>query len=113
MHEMSIVQALVKQCEEIAKKNNAKKIAAVHLKIGVLSGIEPHFLETTFHTFKEHTICDEAKLFMNIQNIEVICQKCKKQSVLVKYEFICPECQSTDLKVIDGEDMILMRLEME
>lgn len=113
MHEMSIVQALIEQCETQAKLNDAKKILSVDIKIGVLSGVEPHFLKTTFDTFKEQTICDKATLNMNIQKIVVACKECGKKSTLTQNHFICPKCKSEEIDVIDGEDMMLMRLEME
>lgn len=113
MHEMSIVQALIKQCEQQAQINNATKILSVDVKIGVLSGVEPHFLKTTFDTFKEQTICDGAKLNMNIQKIIVTCIACNETSTLNENVFLCPKCQSEDIEVKDGEDMMLMRLEME
>lgn len=113
MHEMSIVQALIKQCEEQAQINSAKKILSVDVKIGVLSGVEPHFFKTTFDTFKEQTICDGAKLNMNIQKVVVTCNACNQTSTLDENVFLCPKCQSDDIRVLDGEDMMLMRLEME
>ncbi len=112
MHEMSVVQALVKQCEKEAKKNGAKKILAIHIKIGVLSGIEIHFLESAYDIFKIGTICEEAILHVEKQPIVVKCQDCEKTSILEKYEFVCPVCKSSELKVVDGEDMMLMKLEM-
>lgn len=113
MHEMSIVEALMKQCEVIAKENNAKKVLNIYLKIGILSGVEIHFLKSTFDAFKKGTICQEAVLHTNLQKIVVLCKDCKKTSTLQKHEFICPNCDSIEIKVIDGEDMMLMKLEME
>ena len=60
MHEYSIVQALLDQCEEHAKANDSTKVTKVVTKIGKLSGFEPHLLETAFETFKEKTVCDGA-----------------------------------------------------
>ncbi len=113
MHEMSIVQALVEQCEKIAEENNATKIIKVEVKIGILSGVEPHFFKTSFEAFKQRTICEDAKLVMNIQDLIVQCHKCEEQSHLKENVFLCPKCQSEDIQVIDGEDMMLMQLEME
>lgn len=113
MHEMSIVQALVKQCEEQAKKNSATKVLNIYLKIGILSGVEIHFLQSAFDMFKLGTICETAVLHADLQKIVVCCKDCGKTSTLQKHEFICPECKSVELDVIDGEDMMLMRLEME
>jgi len=58
MHEYSVVQALLNQCEEVAAQNEATKVMKVIVKIGVLSGVEPHLLQVAFDTFKEKTICD-------------------------------------------------------
>ena len=113
MHEYSVVQALLTQCEEHAELNEATKITKVVVKIGVMSGIEAHLLETAFNTFKEATVCDGAEFVMNIQPLTIECQKCQSVSELEAIHYCCPECKSTNVKVIDGEDMFLMSLEME
>lgn len=113
MHEYSIVQSLLESCEEHARANDAKKVTKVVVKIGVLSGVEPELLQTAFDTFKEQTVCHDAQFIINVQQIEILCNKCKANSTLQKNEFACPKCQSVDLKVTDGEDMYLMSLEFE
>ncbi len=42
MHEYSIVQSLIESCEENARINNSTEITKVVVKIGVMSGVEPH-----------------------------------------------------------------------
>ena len=112
MHEYSIVQSLIDSCEENAKVNNATKVTKVTVKIGVMSGVEPHLLKEAFNTFKEKTICDGCEFVMNIQKVKILCNKCLKESELDKNEYLCPSCEGIDIKVIDGEDMFLMQLEM-
>jgi hydrogenase nickel incorporation protein HypA/HybF len=113
MHEYSIVQSLLDSCEENAVANNASKVVKVVVKIGVMSGVEPDLLQTAFDTFKEKTICEEAEFIINMQKIVVNCNSCQKESTLEKMEYICPECESSDLKVVDGEGMYLMQLELD
>lgn len=113
MHEYSIVQSLLNQCEEHAKKNDSTKVLKVIVKIGVLSGVESTLLQTAFDTFKEETICHETEFIINIQKVQIYCNMCKKESTLEKNEFACLLCNCTDIKVLDGEDMYLMSLEME
>ncbi len=113
MHEYSIVQALLVQCEEIAEENDATKITKVVVKIGVMSGVEPHLLEVAFNTFKETGMTEGSELVMNIQPLTVECQSCKTTSELEQRHYCCPHCESFDVKVVDGEDMFLMSLEME
>ncbi|WP_201353251.1 hydrogenase maturation nickel metallochaperone HypA [Hydrogenimonas urashimensis] len=112
MHEYSIVQALLNQCEEHATKHRAQKIVKVVTKIGVLSGVEPDLLQTAFDTFKEGTICEEAEFVMNIQPLVIYCHDCKNESSLKELAMACPKCGSLATKVVDGEDMYLMSLEM-
>jgi len=50
---------------------------------------------------------------LNIQPILVKCNSCNAKSTLEKFEYICPKCESSDLEVLDGEDMYLMSLEMQ
>lgn len=114
MHEFSIVTALLKMCEQNAKENNATKITKVEVKIGKLSGVEPHFLEMTFNTFKENTLCDGCEFVMHVQDVIVKCDECQHESAISNNTFDkCPSCQSNQLRVVDGEEMYLMRLEME
>lgn len=113
MHEYSIVQSLIEQCEDYARANRAQTITRVVIKIGKLSGVEPYLLETAFSTFKlESAICREAELEMNIQPVEVLCYACGTTSELEKNDYHCPHCGSDHLKVTDGEEMFLMQLEM-
>jgi hydrogenase nickel incorporation protein HypA/HybF len=112
MHEYSVVQALMEKIETLAKENDATSISKVIVKIGVMSGIEPHLLELAFETFKERTICHKAEFIMDIQAVTILCHSCQLPSELENNHYICPACKSPDLEVTDGEDMILMRLEM-
>jgi hydrogenase nickel insertion protein HypA len=113
MHEYSVVQALLNQCEEHAEANGAKQITKVVVKIGVMSGIEAHLLEVAFNTFKETTVCEGAEFIMNMQPLTIECNDCNSVSELEAIHYCCQKCESTNVRVIDGEDMFLMSLEME
>ena len=113
MHEYSIVQSLVESCEEHAKKNSASKVTKVVIKVGVMSGVEPHLLQEAFETFKEGTICDGCEFIMDVQKVKIECNDCSVISELEQNEYRCPKCESIDIKIIDGEDMFLMQLELE
>jgi len=113
MHEYSIVQSLIDQCEHYAKENDSSKVSKVVVKIGRLSGVEPHLLKMAFDTFKEKTICDGAEFVLDYRQVIIKCNSCERESELIELHYICPACQSTDLKVIDGEEMMLMSLELE
>ena len=112
MHEYSIVQSLLNQCEENAKANNSTKVTKVVVKIGVMSGVEPDLLKTAFDTFKLGTFCEDCEYIQNIQKVKIRCLKCDTTSELEKNEYCCPKCESVELDVVDGEDLMLMQLEL-
>jgi len=113
MHEYSIVQALLNQCEDIAKENKAQKVTKIVTKIGKLSGVEPHLLEIAFNTFKEGTLCDGAEFVMDVVSLKLECLGCAKVFEPKEIAYYCPYCESLNVKVLDGEEMYLMSLEME
>ncbi|MCH1923744.1 hydrogenase/urease nickel incorporation protein HypA [Shewanella sp. C32] len=112
MHEFSIVSALINQCEELAAENKATGIARVAVKIGALSGVEPQLVKTAFDTFREDGICRGAELEMEIAPLELDCRACGAHSIPDEIAYLCPACQSRDIKVSGGEEMLLMQLEL-
>ena len=113
MHEYSIVTALIEQCEQLALDNNAQAITRVEIKLGILSGVEPSLLNTAFDTFKLEGICSNADLIMHIQPLVIACNNCGQQTEHKQRNVICSHCESNNTRVLDGEDMILMQLELE
>lgn len=113
MHEYSVVQSLLDLCQSNAEANGCTKVGKVVVKIGVMSGIEPDLLATAFDTFKENTLCHNATFEMVNQNLVIQCKECGIQSTLDDKNYKCPQCNSFELDVIDGEDAYLMSLEME
>lgn len=114
MHELSIVESLIELCEENALNNKAYNVQEIYVKIGRLSGIEVDLFKRCFETFKESSnICKNAKLFIELAPLEILCLKCDQTSILEENVFKCPKCQSIEYKITQGEDLHLMRLVME
>lgn len=113
MHEFSVVQSLMELIEKNVMENNAKSVSKVVLKIGKMSGIEPHLLKIAFDTFKEKTVCENAQLEIKLQDVVARCEDCQNEFIVENNQFVCPKCQGYNLQILDGEDMYLMSLEME
>ncbi len=95
-----------------AAANGAKEVVRLEVRIGRLSGVEPHYLESAFEVYKTGTICENAELLIALQNVAVECKSCGFSGELSENDFTCPACGSQELEVTGGEDMHLMRLEM-
>lgn len=66
MHEYSIVQALIEQCEGLAAQHQATVIERIEVSLGRYSGVEPYLLATAFEAFKETSaVCQTAQLMLS------------------------------------------------
>ncbi|WP_263832680.1 hydrogenase maturation nickel metallochaperone HypA/HybF [Sulfurospirillum oryzae] len=112
MHEYTIVASLIDLCEKEAKKHHAKAIKHLQVSVGRLSGIEIHFLEQCFDTFKEETICHDATLSIELCDVVLLCSSCHEKSVVSENHFICPKCYSEDVAMIGGQELHVKSIEI-
>jgi hydrogenase nickel incorporation protein HypA/HybF len=114
MHEFSIVSSLMLLIEEQVKKYKAKAVTKVVLGVGRLSGVEPDLLQIAFDTFKEKTVCENAELVIEIEDVKIRCRDCGKETVLgERLTRKCPHCGSLNTEISGGQDMYLKSLELE
>ncbi|MGI0406916.1 hydrogenase maturation nickel metallochaperone HypA [Helicobacter himalayensis] len=112
MHELAIIQDLLLVCEKNAQENNATKILKIELKVGRLSGVEAHYLQRAFEGFKSEALFSQAELIIEIEDVQIRCNQCGFEGVLLQNHFLCPQCHSQNLHTTAGEELYLMLLEM-
>lgn len=114
MHEYSVVTALLEQCDHYALESSAREIERVVVGIGEHSGIESALLQSAFETFKEESIyAKHAHLEIQIQPIMLACSSCGTSSTPEEQSYAtCPKCASKSVRITQGRDMLLLRLEM-
>ncbi len=112
MHELSIIANLYEIMEEKAKEQGAKKITFVKLRVGILSGVVPDFLETAFDIFKKDTMAEDAILEIERVPLKIQCQSCGMETISDELIYICSECKSTQIKTLDGTELILEKMDI-
>lgn len=113
MHELSIVASLFEILEEKAREQKAAQIVRVNVKVGMLAGVVPEFLQTAFDSYKRGTIAAEATLEITSVPLRVKCKKCRSVAEKDDFVFTCPACGSTELDVEEGTELLLDKIEME
>jgi hydrogenase nickel incorporation protein HypA/HybF len=113
MHEFSVVQSLLSTIYRYASQERAKEVTKVVLQFGPLSGIEPHLFKIAFDTFKEGSIAEKADLVLKEGSLQLKCRECDAVTELMRVQFRCEKCSSLRVEVLNGEELILERLEME
>ena len=113
MHELSIIANLFELLEEKANEQNANKIVQVKLQVGLLSGAVPDLLKTAFDIYKKDTMSAEAVLEIEEVPLKYQCQDCKTEMVKDDYIIVCEKCGSSNLLVLEGTDMFLLKMDIE
>ncbi|WP_338203928.1 hydrogenase maturation nickel metallochaperone HypA [Parageobacillus thermoglucosidasius] len=111
MHELSIAQNLAELAIEAAKHTGMKRVHALHLKLGVLSGVVKEALEFSFDVVIEGTLLEGAKLIIEDIPVKVFCPACQEAHVLSEpFPMRCPVCGTKTSQVLEGREMELFSL---
>jgi hydrogenase nickel incorporation protein HypA/HybF len=113
MHEYSLARALLRQVEEIVRREGAARVHSVGVTIGEFSGVDPDLLQMAFEDLSEHSLAINAVLLIEKVALEARCETCSKEFLVQRFCFICPQCDSGSVNVIRGEEMMLERVMLE
>lgn len=114
MHELGLVNYVVKQVTEIAEENNVKRIASVTLEFGEVSGIVTSYLNDYWNWYtKKFPLFDGAKLICEEIPAVTWCDDCKKTYPTVIYGKTCPHCGSGNTWLLKGNEMNIKQIEVE
>ena len=105
MHELGIVVHVIKQVEELAKKNNATKVVELTLEVGEVSGVVKEYFVDAFNWYiKKTEYMKECKLnYVTIEGISY-CEDCK-ETYPTRLGRTCPKCGKGNTYLITGRDV--------
>ena len=112
MHELSVCLSLLQQLETIAKERGASAVDRVYLKIGPLSGIEPHLLRQAYPLAVAGTVAEDAELIIETADVVVTCTECGAESKVLPNRLLCADCGDFRTRIVSGDEMILQSLEL-
>jgi hydrogenase nickel incorporation protein HypA/HybF len=120
MHELSIAHNILDIIDEtfsgnkrFKDKNRYKKLHEVKIQIGELVAVVPESLKFCYECLIEDTPYVNSKLIIEILPVSLMCKNCKYKFKTKKYFFTCPRCQSTDLEVIQGNELKIVYLDVD
>lgn len=107
MHELSVMQNIFLTIEKVAFANNLKKITKIVLKVGKLRQLNPEFLQFAFNAIAKNTLAENAILEIELIPIKMHCNSCQKEFIVEENAYFCDLCDSQDLKMLTGKEIIL------
>jgi hydrogenase nickel incorporation protein HypA/HybF len=113
MHEVSICQSIVETLETELEEDQLKNVRQVHLKVGVLSCVEPKVLEHVFQYIIEGTALHDCNLYTELVEVSAACAGCKCEFIVDNYRFVCPECNAPSSTIIEGNELKIYKIILE
>lgn len=112
MHELAVCQSMLAQVANIAAQHHASAVAAIHVSVGPLSGVEPHLLNRAFPIASAGTVAAGAELVLETLAICVRCQSCGAESNAEPNRLLCAECGDWRTQLVSGDELLLTSVEL-
>ncbi len=113
MHELSIATSIVELAQQEAE-SRAVRVLAVHLKVGMLSGVVADALLGAWELACAGSPLEGSRLVIEEVPIVVFCPTCReRRNVSSGYFLECPECQTPTPEVLEGTELQVTALEVD
>lgn len=114
MHELSIALSLIDLAtEQAAKLAPGRRVEALHLRLGAMSGVVEEALRFSFDLAARGTEVDGSRLVIERVPLIVYCPRCEgEREPSSSYTLICPDCQTPAPEVRHGRELELKALEV-
>lgn len=113
MHELSIALSILDAVQDEMDQRGCSTVEAVHLKVGMLSGIVPEALLSAYELAAEQTPLASARLVIEEVPIVIYCSTCRRQQSLPSAQWLCcPVCQEPAAEFVSGRELELCALEL-
>ena len=113
MHELSIAVSMVDRVIEESESRGGLKVEAVHLKVGVLSGVDKDALLFSYEIACESTPLAGSKLVIETIPLLIYCETCAAESSPPSIQHIaCRVCDTPSHKIIRGRELEVAALEV-
>ena len=114
MHETSIVNSIITTLEQEFEVEKLEKMKAIHLKVGILSNIEPRLLQNAYDVYH---LRDKRfqKVTLKIEStiLKIQCELCDHITQVKNYRFLCENCGRPGKNIIEGEEMLIHKIEFD
>ena len=112
MHELAVTESILSIALDHAQKANASRVTDINLVIGRLSSIIDDSVSFYWEIISKDTICSEAALHFTRIPASLKCINCQREYTLEDDLIPCPECGSSDVKILTGNEFRVESIEV-
>ncbi len=113
MHELSITQQLLDLTLRHAEQANAARVVRLNLVIGEFSAVVDDSIQFYWDIVAKGTLAEQAELCFERVPGRLGCVSCGCEFLFSEFESRCPDCGSTQVHVVDGNQFRLHSIEIE
>lgn len=111
MHELGLMDAVIRTVGRITKEGNLTNVRKIVLEVGELSGTVPHFITDCYNAVVADTEYENTELVIEIVPGIARCNDCKIEFRIDIEELCCPTCHGKNLTPVDGKDLTIKEIE--
>jgi hydrogenase nickel incorporation protein HypA/HybF len=112
MHELSIALSILDIASEEAERQGGR-VAAVHLRLGPLSGVVARALLSAYDLARENTPLAEAELVIEEVPVVAFCAGCDAEQIVPSVmDLCCPVCGVPTPDIRGGRELEVVALEI-
>ncbi len=112
MHEYSLIRALFAEVDKLVA-TPTDVVIQVNIQIGPLAGVEPMLLSSAFDDLAPDSSIPEAQLVINEVGLTAKCLDCDRNCEVKHFQFRCPHCHATRLRITGGDAVLLEDIVVE
>ncbi|MEW5953877.1 MAG: hydrogenase maturation nickel metallochaperone HypA [Bacillota bacterium] len=105
MHEISLVQSLLKTVIESAAANSISSVHRIRLVVGEMHGALPDALQFAFEVLSGGTVCAGAMLEVEKRPLVLRCSPCGQEFGPEGISRRCPACGGSSVVLVSGDEM--------
>jgi hydrogenase nickel incorporation protein HypA/HybF len=114
MHELSIALSILNVAAEEMARHGGGKLTAIHLKVGLLSGVMPEALRSAFALARETSAFSGVELLIEEVPVAAYCPRCTAEQLVVSIQaFYCSACGTPTPEVVRGRELEVCALEID
>jgi hydrogenase nickel incorporation protein HypA/HybF len=110
VHELSLARAAAAIVEKHAA---GRRVVVVKLRVGRLRQVAPDSLAFSFELVARGTVCEGARLELDVVPVRLACSVCEHRWELVEPPFRCPLCGAAEVEVLSGNELEVESIEIE
>jgi hydrogenase nickel incorporation protein HypA/HybF len=113
LHELSIALSIVDGVLEEAEQQGGLPVAAVHLCLGPLSGVDEQALSFAYLMACQGTPLEGSRLVVQRTEVALYCPVCERECTpAALHDLRCPICGSCNARLVRGTELEIRAMEI-